>query len=116
MLDLLNIFAPHLPLAQSSSLFSATASSTMLEHSDATVQKKSYRLLNRLIESGKIAKDGKVDALDKLVTAVNSLGGTVGAGAQRVNQAKAPRSRANAPLGSTSALVQCRRGLTERPT
>ena len=48
MLDLLNIFVPYLPPGQSTELLSSTASPLMLEHKDAAVQKKSYKLLGRL--------------------------------------------------------------------
>lgn len=54
----------------------------MLEHSDATVQKKSYRLLKRLLENGKLNVEGK--ELETFVEKLNAVGGGVGPGAQRV--------------------------------
>lgn len=82
MLDLLIIFVPYLPSAQSTSLFNATATPAMLEHPDATVQKKSYRLLKRLLEGGKLKLRGK--QLEEFVEKLNAVGGGVGPGAQRV--------------------------------
>ena len=81
MLDLLIIFVPYLPASQSAALFKATATPTMLEHPDPTVQKKSYRLLKRLIEAGKIGQGN----LGQLVEQLNNVVGSVGAGAQRVS-------------------------------
>lgn len=54
----------------------------MLEHSDATVQKKSYRLLKRLLENEKLNVQGK--ELEVFVDKLNAVGGSVGPGAQRV--------------------------------
>ncbi|ORX37048.1 putative ribosomal protein [Kockovaella imperatae] len=80
MLDLLIVFTPFLASAQSSTLFNASASKVMLEHQDATVQKKTYRLLNRLIDSGKVGED---QDLAKLVEAIRETEGSVGPGTQR---------------------------------
>ena len=80
MLDLLIIFVPHLPSTQSAELFASTATSTMLEHSDATVQKKSYRVLKRLIESGRIEDALKEEKLEEFVARLNEVGGGVGPG------------------------------------
>jgi len=54
----------------------------MLEHNDATVQKKSYRLLKRLLENQKLNVQGK--ELEVFVEKLNAVGGGVGPGAQRV--------------------------------
>jgi ribosomal RNA-processing protein 12 len=83
MLDLLIVFVPYLPAPQSTSLFNAIASPAMLEHPDATVQKKSYRLLKRLLEGGKLKVEGK--QLEAFVEKLNGVGGGVGPGAQRVS-------------------------------
>ena len=83
MLDLLIVFVPYLPPTQSTSLFNAIATPAMLEHSDATVQKKSYRLLKRLLENGKLNVEGK--ELETFVEKLNAVGGGVGPGAQRVS-------------------------------
>ncbi|KAK4688051.1 ribosomal RNA-processing protein 12, partial [Tremellales sp. Uapishka_1] len=83
MLDLLIIFVPYLPAAQSKALFTATATPTMLEHVDATVQKKSYRTLKRLLEAGKLGAAAGGDELEQFVVKLNEVGGGVGPGAQR---------------------------------
>jgi ribosomal RNA-processing protein 12 len=85
MLDLLIIFVPNLPATQSAALFTATATPTMLEHHDATVQKKSYRLLKRLIEAGHVSQLVNGEALEQFVVKLNEVGGGVGPGAQRVS-------------------------------
>ncbi len=85
MLDLLIIFVPYLPTTQSETLFSATATVTMLEHSDATLQKKSYRVLARLIEAGKVGDLVKGENLEELVKKLDEVGRGLGPGAQRVN-------------------------------
>jgi ribosomal RNA-processing protein 12 len=84
MLDLLIIFVPYLPQAQSSALFTATATGTMLEHHDATVQKKSYRLLKRLLEAGRLGQAGQGEKLDEFVVKIGEAGAGIGPGAQRV--------------------------------
>ena len=90
MLDLLIVFVPYLPSTQSTSLFNAIATPTMLEHSDATVQKKSYRLLKRLLENEKLNVQGK--ELEVFVEKLNAVGGSVGPGAQRVCPLPSPLS------------------------
>ncbi|KAL7421785.1 pre-rRNA processing protein [Cryptotrichosporon argae] len=83
MLDLLIIFTPHLPATQATSLFTATAGPTMLEHADATVQKKSYRLLRRLIEAGKLGDAASGEKVEHFVERLNEVAAGVGPGAQR---------------------------------
>ncbi|ORY31769.1 NUC173 domain-domain-containing protein [Naematelia encephala] len=83
MLDLLIIFVPYLPATQSTQLFSATANPILLEHKDATVQKKSYRLLKRLLEAGKLGDMARGDQLQTFVEKLGEVGGGVGPGAQR---------------------------------
>jgi len=85
MLDLLIIFVPYLPQAQLAALFKASATPTMLEHHDATVQKKSYRLLKRLLESGKLGAAGEGQQLEEFVGKVVEAGSGIGPGAQRVS-------------------------------
>jgi hypothetical protein len=80
MLDLLIIFIPYLPKAQREALFKATATDVMLEHNDATVQKKSYRILKRCLEIHSTGVD-----LAGLVQTLGEVGAGVGAGAQRVS-------------------------------
>ena len=84
MLDLLIVFVPHLPRSQSVALFNATATSGMLEHADATVQKKSYRLLKRLLEAGRLGVEIQNERVEEFVKKLNVFGGGVGPGAQRV--------------------------------
>ena len=88
MLDLLIIFVPLLPATQARALFNATAGPTMLDHGDATVQKKSYRLLKRLIErqvaGGVEAQVVQPEQVAELVRLVNASAASVGPGAQRV--------------------------------
>jgi len=83
MLDLLILFVPALPAAQSASLFAATSTKDLLEHSDATVQKKSYRLLKRLLEAGKLGEAASGDKLEVFVERLNEVAAAVGPGAQR---------------------------------
>ncbi|RSH79233.1 uncharacterized protein EHS24_001272 [Apiotrichum porosum] len=84
MLDLLIVFVPHLPAAQSASLFAATSTKDLLEHNDATVQKKSYRVLKRLLEGGKLGDTSSSgDKLEKFVEQLNEVASNVGPGAQR---------------------------------
>lgn len=85
MLDLLIILVPHLPVADALKLFAATQTSTLLEHNDATVQKKSYRILARLIDSGKVAAALQGESVDTFVKRVEEVGPNVGPGAQRVS-------------------------------
>jgi ribosomal RNA-processing protein 12 len=85
MLDLLIIFVPHLPTPQAKALFNAIATTTMLEHDDATVQKKSYRLLKRLIEDGKVAEMVSGEKVEGFVRALGECAAGVGPGAQRVS-------------------------------
>ncbi|WWD18835.1 hypothetical protein CI109_103290 [Kwoniella shandongensis] len=83
MLDLLIIFVPQLPSAQSIALFNAASQGTMLEHKDATVQKKAYRVLKRLLESGKLGEKQNKENLEVFVRKLGEAGGSVGPGAQR---------------------------------
>jgi ribosomal RNA-processing protein 12 len=57
----------------------------MLEHDDATVQKKSYRLLKRLIEDGKVAEMVSGEKVEGFVRALGECAAGVGPGAQRVS-------------------------------
>ena len=86
MLDLLIVFVPYLPQTQLAALFKASATPTMLEHHDATVQKKSCRLLKRLLESGKLGPVGEGQQLEDFVGKVVEAGSGIGPGAQRVSR------------------------------
>lgn len=83
MLDLLIIFVPQLPPTQSVALFKATATAELLEHADPTVQKKAYRLLKRLLESGKLGDTASGDKLEAFIERLNEVAAGVGPGAQR---------------------------------
>nr|ODO02374.1 ribosomal RNA-processing protein 12 [Cryptococcus depauperatus CBS 7855] len=81
MLDLLIIFTRYLPPTQLLALFTAASQPTMLSHRDATVQKKSYRLLKRLLEADKL--DLSKAHLEQFVVKLGEAGSNVGPGAQR---------------------------------
>jgi ribosomal RNA-processing protein 12 len=83
MLDLLILFVPALSPAQSASLFAATSTKDLLEHNDAAVQKKSYRLLKRLLEAGKLGAAASGDSLEAFVKRLDEVATGVGPGAQR---------------------------------
>ena len=53
LLDLLIILIPYLPLDSASGLFAEMSTGSLIENSDAAIQKKTYRILTRLIETGK---------------------------------------------------------------
>lgn len=53
MLDLLITLVPFLPVEDGQSLLDVAGSSRLLEHEDAGVQKKTYRILARLLEGAK---------------------------------------------------------------
>ncbi len=85
MLDLLIIFVRYLPAAQSIALFTKLTTPTLLEHTDATVQKKSYRVLKGLLEAKKVPGLTEPERLEQFVKRINEVGGGVGPGAQRVS-------------------------------
>lgn len=58
----------------------------MLEHHDATVQKKSYRLLKRLLEAGRLGELGQGEKLEEFVVKIGEAGTGIGPGAQRVSR------------------------------
>ncbi|KDQ21665.1 hypothetical protein BOTBODRAFT_26095 [Botryobasidium botryosum FD-172 SS1] len=79
MLDLLVILVPYLPPAQSAALFTLALGPELMESPDATVQKKSYRVLARLVESGKVAVGGT----DKLIQRLSESAESVSPAAKR---------------------------------
>ncbi|KZT59521.1 NUC173-domain-containing protein [Calocera cornea HHB12733] len=81
MLDLLILFVPHLPTKQANSLLWMVASPEFLGNKDASIQKKAYRLLARLAQSGKVLKDG--DGTDRLLTLVSESSPAIATGAKR---------------------------------
>lgn len=115
MLDLLIIFVPYLPQTQSSALFTATATATMLEHHDATVQKKSYRLLKRLLETGRLGQMGQGEKLDEFVVKIGEAGAGIGPGAQRVRRKICPNIQLLISGPTPIAFRDCR-DYTQRST
>lgn len=81
MLDLLIILVPHLPSTTAQALFTAASTGDLLENSDPAVQKKSYRILTRLLELGKASVEG--EAVDAFVSKIAEAGKQIGVGAQR---------------------------------
>lgn len=84
MLDLLIILIPHLPATTAVSLFNAASTGNLIENNDAAIQKKCYRILTKLIESGKAAPALQGEAVDQFVNKLADLSANVGVGAQRV--------------------------------
>ncbi len=77
------IMISYLPEAQVAKLFSEMSSGSLIESPDAAVQKKVYRILARLIETGKaVALNG--EGADVFVKRLVAVGESIGPGAQRV--------------------------------
>jgi hypothetical protein len=85
MLDLLIILIPHLPAAPAKALFNAASTGNLIENSDAAIQKKSYRILTRLIESNK-ANALQGEGFDEFVQKLVDVSASIGPGAQRVGR------------------------------
>lgn len=85
MLDLLIILLPYLPSTAAQALFGAAATGNLIENSDPAIQKKSYRILTRLIELKK-ATGLQGEAVDAFVQKLVDASGNIGAGAQRVSR------------------------------
>lgn len=84
MLDLLIILLPHLGPAPAKALFNAASTGNLIENSDAAIQKKSYRILTRLIELNKAnALEGQ--GFDTFVQKLVDVSASIGPGAQRVS-------------------------------
>ena len=85
MLDLLLLLLPFLPSPPASQLFDQ-ALTQWIEISDAGVQKRSYRLLARCIESEVVVKDGmnKSQMVEKVIKRITETTDKVAQGAQRV--------------------------------
>lgn len=82
MLDLLILLVPHLPAQSAAALFAHASGDGLIGSEDPAVQKKSYRLLARLIETKKVMRDGK--GLDAFVKRLADGGETIAAAARRV--------------------------------
>ena len=85
MLDLLIILIPHLPSTTAVSLFNAASTGNLIENNDAAIQKKCYRILTKLIESGKVASALQGESVDEFVNKLADLSANIGVGAQRVS-------------------------------
>jgi hypothetical protein len=85
MLDLLIILIPHLPSAPATALFNAASTGNLIENSDAAIQKKSYRILTRLIELNK-ASVLQGEGFDQFVQKLVDVSASIGPGAQRVSR------------------------------
>lgn len=81
MLDLLIILVPFLPATSAKALFGHAAGEKLIGSEDPAVQKKSYRVLARLIETGKVLCDG--EGIEEFVTRLADGGEVVAAAARR---------------------------------
>ena len=85
MMDLLIILVPFLPKESAKALFAHAAGERLIGSDDPAVQKKSYRVLARLIEGGKVLVGGK--GLEEFVARLADGGEVVAAAARRVRTA-----------------------------
>lgn len=100
MLDLLVIVVSFLPAPAARALFAhaSAAEAKLIGSSDPAVQKKSYRILARLLETGKVTLAGA--ELEKFVARLRDGTEVVSAGARRV-------SRLCFAYGLESSLISC---------
>lgn len=86
MLDLLLLLLPYLPAAPANQLFDQALTAQWIENSDAGAQKRSYRLLARLLESTLLpaSGNGKTELVDKVVKRIIETSEKVATGAQKV--------------------------------
>ena len=73
-LDLILLTLPYLSSTDANSLFTLCLSTEILESRDNAVQKRGYKILGKLIESGKIQIDAQavLQQLDKLLDGLSS--------------------------------------------
>lgn len=73
-LDLILLTLPYLSSTDANSLFALCLSTEILESKDNAVQKRGYKILGKLIESGKIQIDAQavLQQLDKLLDGLSS--------------------------------------------
>lgn len=84
MLDLLLILLPFLPPTPSAQLFDQALTSEWMENADPGVQKRSYRLLARCVESGTVKDSGnRGEFVEKVVKGIVETSEKVAQGAQR---------------------------------
>lgn len=88
MLDLLITLVPFLPVSEGSALLTLAESDALLKHDDAGVQKKTYRILARLVEGNKgeaLLRSGKGTAanVSELLRQLHDATVNVSSGAKR---------------------------------
>ncbi|PWN37806.1 NUC173-domain-containing protein [Meira miltonrushii] len=88
MMDLLILMVPFLTQAEADALFSLGTSDALFAHRDAAVQKKSYRVLARLMEGSRGAKvlgvgENESGKLPELLEKLQATTGSVVVGAKR---------------------------------
>ncbi|PWN24618.1 NUC173-domain-containing protein [Jaminaea rosea] len=83
MLDLLITLVPFLPAAEALALFKAATSDDLLQNDDAGVQKKTYRVLARLLEGSKGAALATSANVTSLLTTLREVTVAVAPGAKR---------------------------------
>ncbi|GJE94485.1 NUC173 domain-containing protein [Phanerochaete sordida] len=71
-LDLLVLMLPYLPANEAQALFDNCLSQAILESSDNAAQKRGYKILTKLVESGKVTVDAQA-TLEKLDTFLDGL-------------------------------------------
>lgn len=88
MLDLLLLLLPYLPSVPARQLFDQALTAQWMENSDPGVQKRSYRLLARCLDSGVLVKGGanKTELIDQVVKRIGETAEKVAQGAQKVRQ------------------------------
>lgn len=86
MFDLLLLLLPFLPPAPARQLSEQALTSQWMENSDAGVQKRSYRLLARCLDTGALLKSraDKTEFVEKVVKRINETSDKVAQGAQKV--------------------------------
>lgn len=95
MLDLLLLLLPYLPSVPATQLFDQALTAQWIQNPDAGVQKRSYRLLTRCLDSGVLVKNGsdQGELVDKIVKRIGETSEKVAQGAQKVCQDIFLRSR-----------------------
>lgn len=106
MLDLLVIIVPFLPAPAARALFAhaSAAEAKLIGSNDPAVQKKSYRILARLLETGKVTLAGA--ELEAFVARLRDGTEVVSAGARRVRSLST--SPARAFVGPELTSITCR--------
>ena len=104
-LDLIILTLPHLSEADASSLFKLCLSSEVLESKDNATQKRGYKILGKLLESGKVQVDAQdvLQQLDKLLDGLSPAAKRVCVRA--VHNRQAAESYSIGPVRCTDALA-----------